>query len=321
MQMKSTALDIHYYDAGLKVERIAESQTMLPSINTAGFKDEFDLSAESAAVEYFRTEANGKRFTWLGVYRKSKDFSLGDRSNHAGIGCWLEEKVIVHPEPLLNALYELSGLIAKDGPTHKALLSARNLRNDYLPTYIAELGNLSNIGMKYSSGRLQEPTIIDIRSAPKDAIDDAAIIIAATNLQERAQSNSSRILIRIGELRLPNIVKSLSASSFALEALSAMTVRAITGSIGNVKSTDESLFQNKLEKLQDENARLADQLRIKNFIKEKKSLPTSTPLNNEYVLDEKTLSLIHSLSSPIFQALIVVTGLTALLLLFLVVFM
>lgn len=137
-------LEAHFYDGGLRTKPLGLNgarPSWAPEAERVGFRDEFVLAEQDLAVELYRLLHQGRKLSWLAVYRASVDRSYGDRRNHAGVGVWLADQIIVDPHRLLKALGVLSDAVVQGGPDQLEADSAKFL-SSFLPKQVADLSSV-----------------------------------------------------------------------------------------------------------------------------------------------------------------------------------
>ena len=149
-------LEAHYYSGGLRhfaYPENTERPSWAPPADSVGFQNEFDLGEGDAAVEIRRYRIADERITWLGIYRRSLDDKLGDRSNHAGLGLWMRN---CFPTDVHNLLYGLDSLSAHMAKTFdpNALKDpiAKFAGASFLPSYLRSLDDYPDLdGIPFAS--------------------------------------------------------------------------------------------------------------------------------------------------------------------------
>lgn len=197
-------LEAHYYSAGLRHHVFANGgkrPSWAPAPDSVGFRDEFVLEHDDAAIEFQRRNVSGNRVTWVGVYYRSIDEKLGDRQNYAGIGVWANELVIVDAKKLLNALMQFAGKIAGGGnPVSLAKQAAGFLSDRYLPKYLAPISGFPPelSGCPFSRSELATLGLFEaIGPSQEMSWDVAADAIVGMGVSREGKYTHSRALIRL----------------------------------------------------------------------------------------------------------------------------
>jgi hypothetical protein len=197
-------LEAHYYSGGLRYYSFAtggKRPEWAPVPDSVGFRDEFILERDDAAIEFQRRIVGGKRVTWLGLYYHSIDEKLGDRQNHAGIGVWTNELVIVDSRKLLNALMQFAGKIAEGNNPETLENRAEGFLSDrYLPKYLAPISGFPSelSGCPFSRSELATLTLFEAISPSQEmSWDVAADAIIGMGLSREGKYTHSRALIRL----------------------------------------------------------------------------------------------------------------------------
>lgn len=139
MNTPNFVVEGHYYSGGLRTTLFHESTRpeWLPPTDMVGFRDEFDLGGDDFAVEFRRFISHNRTITWLGIFYSSVDVKFGDRKNHAGVGVWIDDGVVVFPQKLLKALSQLAKLLSQDPePWNLNQHVERFVGPSFLPTYL-----------------------------------------------------------------------------------------------------------------------------------------------------------------------------------------
>jgi regulator of replication initiation timing len=202
-------LEAHYYSGGLRHRpyTLADGRPeWAPAPDTVGFNDEFRLERGTAAVELRRIEHDGQRLTWLAVYYPSVDSKLGARSNHAGVGVWLNELTIIEGRNLIHGLDLLSSKLAQSVDPDALESHARDfLSKKFMGAYVAPLDDYPGFaGLKFGRGKLPETKLAYLKTA--DSPGDCPALgdhVAGMLFLNAANSGGSRELICVSSLEQP----------------------------------------------------------------------------------------------------------------------
>ena len=149
-------VEAHFYSGGLRHHAYTNAgirPDWSPSADSVGFQNEFDLGEGDSAIEIRRFLSGQDRITWLGIYHRSLDTKLGDRSNHAGLGVWMQNCTPTDVQNLLYGLGSLSKRFAEqvdiealNGPVEKFV------GDRFLLTYLHPLAEFPTLdGIPFSS--------------------------------------------------------------------------------------------------------------------------------------------------------------------------
>lgn len=110
-------VEAHYYPDGKKTYHVSLTDgrpAWAPPSKDIGFsqEDNIDLNQHDLVVEFERMLFSGKRLTWLAVYSRSADETVGDRRQHAGVGLWLSEYQITNFPDIIECLRQLLTVVA-----------------------------------------------------------------------------------------------------------------------------------------------------------------------------------------------------------------
>ena len=195
-------LEAHFYDGGLRTVPLGlggARPDWAPDAERVGFRDEFVLGDTDQIVEFYRMLHHGRRLTWLAVYRRSIDRSYGDRRNHAGIGVWLIDQMIVDPHKLLKALGVMADAVGASGPASLEG-DAANFLSTFLPKHLLDTHAVpaSLHGWNHSSPEeAQTQAYVARADVPDQPFEQAASQIAALSWLPGPDPRTSRAVILI----------------------------------------------------------------------------------------------------------------------------
>ncbi len=196
-------IDAHFYSGGLRIhpfDSAADLWVPAQPDRFVGFRDEFQLAAGDAAVEFVRLLYNRRKITWIGIYHKSVDEKFGNRGNHAGLGVWLLNHFACEPILLLEALDHITRTLAARGIDAIGNEVHALQSDEYLPKYIAPLGDLTPdlSGWPYSAEPVAGTALLVARrTAGSNAWRDVADQILRMTVIPPQEPTQSRAVIFI----------------------------------------------------------------------------------------------------------------------------
>jgi hypothetical protein len=170
-------IEIHYYEGGFKTEFMPDISRplWLPNAEMLGVDNNISLPEDGIVVEVSRHKRENHLSTWIGAFVASNDLVYGSRSNHVGVGVWLNDYFAVSTDKILDALLKITWLIKKSG--YAAAVGPSNaLLSDpaFLQSWISPLSELPDItsGLNYESSGFPQASYIDagvgsVESAPR----------------------------------------------------------------------------------------------------------------------------------------------------------
>ncbi len=185
-------LEAHSYAGGLRVQLLGHDPNRpawVPPHDYVGFRNEIALAPGDHVVEFARFRHRGRRVTWVGLFGPAVDQVFGDRLNHAGVGVWLLERDILHPDTLLHGLKRLAdALVAESGDLLRD--NSEAFLGEYLPTYVMPTRDLPAGlgGWAFVAGPLPETGLFAATGADR----------------ERAWALAAEQLLRVSTLRGPS---------------------------------------------------------------------------------------------------------------------
>lgn len=186
-------LEAHSYSGGLRVQLLGHDPNRpawVPPHDYVGFRNEIALAAGDYVVEFARFGYRGRRVTWIGLFEPAVDEVFGDRLNHAGVGVWLLERDILHPDTLLHGLKRLADALVQESGELLRDNAEAFLGGDYLPAYVVPSRDLPARlgGWAFVAGPLPE----------------TVLFAAVDGDRERAWSLAAEQLLRVSILRGPS---------------------------------------------------------------------------------------------------------------------
>ena len=192
-------LEAHHYDGGLRITPlgVATRPGWAPDGERVGFRDEFPLGDGEWAVEFYRLLHQGRRVTWIGLFKRSVDRSFGDRRNHAGVGLWLADQHLIEAENLLKALATFAGPIESEVRTSGYAAQAERFVADYLPGYLLPSAQLPEAlqGWSCSSPEQALTQTYTASSAERPFGEAAAQVTAASFLAGPSPAHSRAVIL------------------------------------------------------------------------------------------------------------------------------
>jgi hypothetical protein len=168
MTTKSYFLEAHFYSGGLRHHAYHDGDARpdwAPAADIVGFADEFPLDGGSSAIEVRRISAGTHEITWLGVYFRSVDATLGDRQNHAGVGVWLLDLIPTDVRSLLYGLSQLAMHLAQNIDAEALEKRALDFQSDaFLQHYVADRTAFPG-GMPAADGQIVDTQLYYVRCA------------------------------------------------------------------------------------------------------------------------------------------------------------
>jgi hypothetical protein len=203
-------LEAHHYDGGLRTVPLGRGGARpdwAPHAERVGFRDEFVLTDRDQAIEFYRVRHQGRKLTWLAVYRRSVDRSYGDRRNHAGVGVWLIDQMVVEPRKLLKGLSVMAEAVSQNGPLDLESDAAHFL-SGFLPKYLLAMDSVPAAlqGWEFNSPeQAQTQTFVAPVGTPDQPFEHVAGQIAAMSWLPGPAPQFSRavILLREGSGDMP----------------------------------------------------------------------------------------------------------------------
>ena len=186
-------LEAHSYAGGLRVQILGHDPNRpawVPPQDYVGFRNEIALAPGDHVVEFARFRHRGRKVTCVGLFEPAVDEVFGDRLNHAGVGVWLLERDLLHPDTLLHGLKRLAdALVGESGDLLRDNAEAF-LGDDYLPAYVVPSRNLPPrlAGWTFVPGPLPE----------------TALFAAVDGERENAWALAAEQLLRVSILRGPS---------------------------------------------------------------------------------------------------------------------
>lgn len=299
-------LEAHYYAGGLRHRFYAQSSdrpTWAGAADSVGFTDEFPLTQNTAAVELKRIEKGNQRLTWLAVYHPSVDSRLGDRSNHAGVGVWLNELTVIDPRSLVHGLDLLSQRLAESVDADALETNALEFLVSYLPKYVRPLSEFEQFeALPFAGGKLARTSFAFLSSST--SLGDCAVLgdhILSTLFVTAPPAGASRELICISPLDQPPA----DGPSFRViaddEDYSSQLLKKFPAATDQLRAELERSETEK-QQISAEAAQLKERLDelsgMEVRIKEFEADPLSTVLSAVRDLDRKMSSLSGRVESP-----------------------
>jgi len=257
-------LEAHHYQGGLRITPLglAIRPDWAPEGERVGFRDEFPLGEGEWAVEFYRLLHQGRRVTWIGLFKRSVDLNFGDRRNHAGVGLWLADHHLVEAENLLKALATFAGPIESEIGSPGFAAQAERFVADYLPGYLMPSAQLPEALQGWpSSSPEQALTQTYTAAAGERPFGEAAAQVTAASFLAAPSPAHSRAVILVTaapdtpaqELRLkperaradvlPAVLRKLPAAVEQAHGRVAVLEREIAGWHQAKARTDDALAQ------------------------------------------------------------------------------
>ncbi len=186
-------LEAHSYAGGLRVQILGHDPSRpawVPPQDYVGFRNEIALAPGDHVVEFARFRHRGRRVTWVGLFEPAVDEVFGDRLNHAGVGVWLLERDLLHPDTLLHGLKRLADALVDETSEMLRDNAEAFLGDDYLPTYVVPSRDLP--------GQLSGWTFVG------GPLPETSLFAAVDGERERAWALAAEQLLRTSILRGPS---------------------------------------------------------------------------------------------------------------------
>jgi len=259
--MTLAALEVHYYDGGLRSETFPERRRLpsLPPKEAVVFEDTRSLSRNDTVLEAAVIDSSeGKRFFWVGCFLPSSDRQFGDRANYVCVGLWVSDLIVIECRGLLMSLHRAAAALQKDGLSKALESNLRDLTSAIAESYLQPRDDFPPSCAGISSLKIDPRSVKEyqIRRSFDDVIQFLASALINLQLAQRSTFDTCRVRFRVN----PDLASAVSNDALPSESdlLLPLIVGIPDATAGSAKQLVDA--KQRVAELSADNTRLATQV-------------------------------------------------------------
>jgi hypothetical protein len=259
--MGLAALEIHYYDGGLRSDTFPERRRplSLPPIEAVALEDTRALSRNEILFEASVIDsATGERFFWIGCFLPSTDRQFGDRANYVCVGLWVSDLIVIECRELLMSLHRAATALQKSGLSNALESNLHDLTSVIAESYMKPRDDFPPSCTGISSLKIDPRSVKEyqIRTSFDSVVEFLASALINLQLAQRSMFNACRVIFRVN----PDLPAAVPVSE--LPSASDLLVPLIIGipdaTAGSAKQLVDA--KQRVAELSADNTRLATQV-------------------------------------------------------------